>query len=94
MKSILVITVLLIILAGVIFILMYQGKVKDKNKNLIPDVVVNDIKETTEEAKRRAKNVICEVKDVVEEINDVVEEMKDVAQAIKGQKIKERKPKN
>lgn len=51
---------ILAIAAGVTFLLMKSGKVKDENNNNIPDVLevkVAEVKEVVEKAKKVAKKV-------------------------------------
>jgi topoisomerase IA-like protein len=51
------IIVILVILAGVAFLLVKNGKLKDDNGNNIPDVVEKPIVEVVEKVKKTAKKV-------------------------------------
>ena len=96
MKTILVIIGILTVLAAIYYFAFYkQGKINDRDGDLIPDEVedaVEDVKEVVKETKRRAKRVKQEVKDVVEAAKEVVDQAGDVAAAAKGKPRRGRKP--
>jgi len=88
MQTVLIILGLLVIAAGVYFLLIKTGKIEDKDGDLIADAVedkVEDIKEDVQETVKKAKT---RAKKVKEEISDVIEELGDVVSAIKGKPTK------
>ena len=96
MTTILIILAILAIGAGVYYFGFYkQGKINDKDGDLIPDEIedaVEEVKEAAKTVKRRAKRVKEEVGDVVDAIKEVGKQSKDVVKAAKGAPRKGRKP--
>lgn len=96
MTLLLIIIAILIIGFGVTFFLMKTGKIEDKDKNGIPDVIDTKIKETkevVEDVKVKVKRVKEEASDVVKAVKEVGKQVSDVAKAAKGESRKGRKPK-
>lgn len=96
MDTILIIIGLLVLGAGVTIYFIKKQKIKDTNKNYIPDVIedkIEETKETISEARKRAKRVKEEIKDVVEDVKHAVNQSKDIIAAVKGKKRKGRKSK-
>lgn len=90
-----------IVAVSLIFILMKLGKIQDKDKNNIPDVVDEKVKkakevakEVTTEIKSRLEEVKLEASDVVEAVKEVAKQSADVVQAANGNKRKGRKSKS
>jgi|TARA_B100001769_G_C22005247_1_gene540230 F0F1-type ATP synthase membrane subunit b/b' len=91
-----IVCLVLIVGAGVLIYLQKTGKVKDEDKDLIPDAVeevIEDAKVVAKEVKQRAKNVKNELKDVKSSAKELVKQTKDVVDAVKGKKRRGRKPK-
>ena len=84
MQTILIIIGLLAIAAGVGYVLIKKGKIKDSDGDFIPDVVEDKVDEVKGKVQKKVKAVKTRVKNVKDEIEDVVEEVQDVVQAIKG----------
>jgi uncharacterized protein YjbJ (UPF0337 family) len=84
MQTILIIIGLLAIAAGVGYVLIKKGKIKDSDGDFIPDVVEDKVDEVKGKVQKKVKAVKTRVKNVKDEIEDVVEEVQDVFQAIKG----------
>lgn len=94
MEILLIILSICILVGGGLFYALKTGKVRDKNKNLIPDEVeeiVKEAEETIKEIKRRTDLVTQEVKDVVEEAKEMVDQVKDIPRAVKGKPRRGRK---
>ena len=75
----------LIVLVGALAVLIYlqkTGKVGDRDKDLIPDVV----EDTIEETQKRVKAVKKEAKEAKAAISKAAKEVKDVAKAAAGKK--------
>ena len=91
-----VICLVLIAGAAVYYFGFYkQGKINDRDGDLIPDEVedaVEDVKEVAKEVKQRVKNVKKEFQDVKASAKDLVKQSKDVVNAAKGKKRRGRKP--
>jgi|TARA_Y100000114_G_scaffold123932_1_gene119594 F0F1-type ATP synthase membrane subunit b/b' len=84
------ICLVLIVGAAVYYFGFYkQGKINDRDGDLIPD----EIEDAAEEVKQRVKNVKKELKDVKASAKDLVKQSKDVVDAAKGRKRRGRKPK-
>ena len=101
MSTLLIIALVIGVAVATYLVLLYTGKIKDRDGDFIPDVVedtVEDIKEDVAkvkaETKRRVTRVKQELKDVLEEAKDLKEQIGDVAEAAKGGKRKGRKPSN
>ena len=88
MQTILIIIGLLAIAAGVGYVLIKTGKIKDSDGDFIPDVVEDKVDEVKGKVQKKVKAVKTRVKNVKDEIEDVVEELEDVFQAIKGKVTK------
>ena len=88
MQTILIIIGLLAIAAGVGYVLIKKGKIKDSGGDFIPDVVEDKVDEVKGKVQKKVKAVKTRVKNVKDEIEDVVEELEDVFQAIKGKVTK------
>ena len=88
MNTILIIIGLLAIAAGVGYVLIKKGKIKDSDGDFIPDVVEDKVDEIEEKVQKKVKAVKTRVKNVKEEIADVVEELGDVVSAVKGKVTK------
>jgi gas vesicle protein len=88
MQTILIIIGLLAIAAGVGYVLIKKGKIKDSDGDFIPDVVEDKVDEIEAKVQKKVKAVKTRVKNVKDEIEDVVEEIEDVFQAIKGKVTK------
>jgi len=84
METILIIIGLLAIAAGVGYVLIKKGKIKDSDGDFIPDVVEDKVDEVKGKVQKKVKAVKTRVKNVKDEIEDVIEEVQDVVQAIKG----------
>jgi len=84
METILIIIGLLAIAAGVGYVLIKKGKIKDSDGDFIPDVVEDKVDEVKGKVQKKVKTVKTRVKNVKDEIEDVIEEVQDVVQAIKG----------
>lgn len=87
MEPLLIILGLAAISVAVVIILQKNGKIKDADGDLIPDVIeekVEEAKKVVKEVKTRAKRVAKEAKEVVETTKKVVKEVKDVVDAAKG----------
>ena len=85
------ILVICILLAAPIYYFGFykRGKINDRDGDYIPD----EVEDTIEEVKRRAKNVKKELKDVKNAAKNLANQSKDVIDAAKGKKRKGRKPK-
>jgi hypothetical protein len=94
MKTLLIVTVVLLAIAGLSFILTKTGKVKDENKNAIPDSAEEKMKAIKKEIKARTKRVKEEVADVKVAAKEVTKQAADVVDAATGKKRRGRKPKN
>ena len=88
MQTILILIGLLAIAAGVWYVLIKKGKIKDSDGDFIPDVVEDKVDEVKGKVQKKVKAVKTRVKNVKDEIEDVVEELEDVFQAIKGKVTK------
>ena len=84
------ICLVLIIGAAVYYFGFYkQGKINDRDGDLIRD----EIEDAAKEVKQRVKNVKKELSDVKASAKDLVKQSKDVVDAAKGRKRRGRKPK-
>jgi N12 class adenine-specific DNA methylase len=88
MSTFIIILVLAVAAVGTVIYLQKQGKIKDADGNLIPDVVEEKVKEV----KETAKKVAVEAKDVVVAAKEVAKQSKEVVKAAKGTSRKGRKP--
>jgi len=76
--------IVIAIAAVALFIAIKTGKVKDANKNNIPDTIeekVEQVKAVVKETKVRAKRVVEETKDVVTAVKAVGKQASQVAKA-------------
>tara|TARA_R100000541_G_scaffold35333_1_gene43624 strand:+ start:369 stop:653 length:285 start_codon:yes stop_codon:yes gene_type:complete len=90
LKIIGLVVVLVVIGAAIYYFGFYKrGKINDRDGDYIPD----EIEDTIEETKRRAKAVKTELKDVKKATKEVVNQAGDVIDAAKGKKRRGRKPK-
>ena len=71
---------------------LYTGKVKDDDRDFIPDVVEDKIEEVSAEVKRRAERVKQELKDIEEAGVNLAKQTMDVVDAVKGKPRRGRKP--
>ena len=101
MSTLLIIVGIVAVIAATYAVLLYTGKIKDRDGDFIPDVVedtVEDIKEDVaevkSEVKRRVKRVKEELKDVKAAGKNLAKQSKDVVEAVKGGNRKGRKPAN
>ncbi len=99
MNALLIIVGIIVVAVATYSILLYTGRIKDRDGDFIPDVVedgIDDIKEDLEEVKsevkRRVKRVKEELKDVKRAGKNLAKQSKDVVEAVKGGKRKGRKP--
>ena len=88
MGTLLIIIGTLAIAAGVGYVLIKKGKIKDSDGDFIPDVVEDKVDEVKGKVQKKVKAVKTRVKNVKDEIEDVVEEIEDIFQAIKGKVTK------
>lgn len=88
MNTILIILALVAVAAGVGYVLIKKGKIKDSDGDFIPDVVEDKVDEIEEKVQKKVKAVKTRVQNVKDEIEDVVEELGDVVSAIKGKPTK------
>ena len=88
MKTILIILALLAIAAGVVYVLIKKGKIKDEDGDFIPDVVEDKVDEVKTKVNKKVTQVKTRVKKVKAEVQDVVDEVQDVVSAIKGKPTK------
>lgn len=63
---------------------LYTGKVKDDDRDFIPDVVEDKVEEVSAEVKRRAERVKQELKDIEEAGANLAKQTMDVVDAVKG----------
>jgi len=80
MKVILLIS----IIANVFLILLHLGKIKDKDKDFIPDSVEDEFGNIKEGVKYRSKRVKEELGDIVDSIKEVGNQIGDLPDAVKG----------
>jgi len=80
MKVILLIS----IIANVFLILLHLGKIKDKDKDFIPDSVEDKFGNIKEGVKYRSKRVKEELSDIVGSIKEVGNQIGDLPDAVKG----------
>ena len=86
MLKIIGLVVLLVVIGAAIYYFGFykRGKINDRDGDYIPD----EIEDTIEETKRRAKAVKTELKDVKKATKEVVNQAGDVIDAAKGKKTK------
>ena len=77
-----VICLIVLVGIGILIYLQKTGKVGDRDKDLIPDVV----EDTIEETQKRVKAVKKEAKEAKAAISKAAKEVKDVAKAAAGKK--------
>ena len=88
MSTLLIIALVIGVAAATYLVLLYTGKIKDRDGDFIPD----EVEDTVKEVKRRAKRVKKELKDVGAAAKNLASQSKDVVDAAKGKKRKGRKP--
>ena len=84
MNTFVLVLVVLAVTAGITYLLMKKGKIKDANNNNIPDAIeekVEEVKEVVKETKIRAKRVAEETKDVVAAVKEVGKQASQVIKA-------------
>ena len=89
--ELLIIILGLSILANVVLVLMHLNKIKDVDKDFIPDVVEDKVKHIKNETKHRAKRIKEELSDVGSAIKEVGNQIGDLPDAAKGKTRKGRK---
>jgi beta-lactam-binding protein with PASTA domain len=77
-----IICLIILVGAGILVYLMKTGKIGDRDKDFIPDVVEDSV----EEAKKRVQSVKIEAKQVGKAVKNAAKEIKDVAKAAAGKK--------
>ena len=87
----LTIILVLSLLANIVLSLLHLDKIKDVNKNFIPDVVEDKAKHIKNETKYRAKRIKEELSDVGSAIKEVGNQIGDLPDAAKGKTRKGRK---
>ena len=95
MTTFLIILGLIVAAAAVYFYAIKTGKIEDADGDLIADSaeeLLEDVKETASEIKRRAKAVKAELADVKVAAKGLADQIEDVADAAKGKKRTGRKP--
>ena len=96
MNTIAIVVIVLAVAAGITYLLMKKGKIKDTNNNNIPDVIeekVEEVKAVVKETKIRAKRVVEETKDVVAAVKEVGKQASHVTKATKSSEARKgRKP--
>jgi hypothetical protein len=89
MKTILIIVLVLAAIAGAVWVgTKFFGLAKDDDKDGIPD----EVEDTVNEVKRRAKRVKEELGDIADAAKDVIDQAGDIGEAVKGKPRKGRKP--
>ena len=83
MKTLFIITIVLLAIAGLSYILTKTGKVKDENKNNITDEVEEKMKAIKREVKARKEEVRARVKASKEEVEARVERIKEELKDVK-----------
>jgi hypothetical protein len=79
------------LLANFILGLMHLNKIKDEDKDFIPDVIEDKAKKIKNETKHRAKRIKEELSDVGAAIKEVGNQIGDLPDAAKGKTRKGRK---
>jgi phage-related minor tail protein len=79
------------ILANIVLGLMHLNKIKDADKNFIPDAIEDKAKQIKDEIKHRAKRIKEELGDVGAAIKEVGNQIGDLPDAAKGKTRKGRK---
>jgi hypothetical protein len=79
------------LLANFILGLMHLNKIKDEDKDFIPDVIEDKAKKIKNETKHRAKRIKEELADVGAAIKEVGNQIGDLPDAAKGKTRKGRK---
>jgi len=81
------------ILANIVLGFMHLGKIKDANKDFIPDAIEDKAKQIKDETKHRAKRIKEELNDVGAAIKEVGNQIGDIPSAVTGKTRSGRKPK-
>ena len=79
------------LLANFILGLMHLNKIKDEDKDFIPDAIEDKVKKIKNETKHRAKRIKEELSDVGAAIKEVGNQIGDLPDAAKGKTRKGRK---
>jgi hypothetical protein len=79
------------VLTNIALAFMHLGKIKDKDKDFIPDALEDKAKEIAKETKYRAKRIKEELSDVGSAIKEVGNQIGDLPDAAKGKTRKGRK---
>ena len=79
------------ILANIVLGFMHLGKIKDADKDFIPDAIEDKAKQIKDETKHRAKRIKEELSDVGAAIKEVGNQIGDLPDAAKGKTRKGRK---
>jgi hypothetical protein len=79
------------LLANFILGLMHLNKIKDEDKDFIPDAIEDKVKKIKAETKHRAKRIKEELNDVGAAIKEVGNQIGDLPDAAKGKTRKGRK---
>ena len=92
-------TIILLAIAATCIIsycLIISNKIEDRDRDFIPDVVEDKVKEVKTKVKKRTAEINKEVVELKVVANKTVKEVKDVVSAVKGKKrpAKKTTPKN
>ena len=91
MQTLLIISGIIAIIAGIYLFLIKTGKIEDKDGDYIADDIedaIEDVKEVANKVKKTVKTVKTRAKKIKDELEDVVDELQDVVQAFKGKPTK------
>ena len=91
MQTLLIISGIIAIIAGIYLFLIKTGKIEDKDGDYIADDIedaIEDVKEVANKVKKTVKTVKTRAKKIKDELEDVVDELQDVIQAFKGKPTK------
>lgn len=80
MNTILIILALAAVAVGVVYFLTKNGKIKDSDGDLIPDVV----EETTEKVQSQVKQTKAKVEKVVEKVKEDIADVKEVIEKLEA----------
>ncbi len=86
-----IVTVVIFLLGIIIFIsTLHSGKIKDEDKDFIPDDLEDKVNEIKEEVQERIEVVKLEIEDVAEDIGKAIDGLDDIPKAAAGAKRKGR----
>ena len=91
MQTLLIISGIIAIIAGIYLFLIKTGKIEDKDGDYIADDIedaIEDVKEVANKVKKTVKTVKTRAKKIKDQLEDVVDELQDVVQAFKGKPTK------